>query len=63
MFDFFGRLARANLHITDLQFCTPDGFRKFADRLCAQAGGGWKRKTVKVNVPGFPHLKARPPAR
>ena len=57
MFDFFGRLANENLHVTDLQFCTPDSFRKFADALCSRAGSGWQRVTLPVKVEGFPEIQ------
>jgi hypothetical protein len=60
MFDFFGRLANENLHVTDLQFCTPDGFRKFADTLCSRAGSGWQRVTLPVRVEGYPEIQVAP---
>ena len=59
MFSFFGRLANENLHVTDLQFSTPDAFRSFADKLCSRADSGWQRVKLPVEVEGFPNLKAR----
>jgi hypothetical protein len=57
MFGFFTRMAEDDLCMKDLHFCSHKTFRAHVDKLCGQAGSGWRRVKLPVEVPGFPHLQ------
>jgi hypothetical protein len=57
MFGFFTRMAEDDLSMKDLHFCSHKTFRAHVDKLCGQAGSGWRRVKLPVEVPGFPHLQ------
>ena len=55
----FTRLAKDDLAINDLDYCSHKTFRKYVDELCSRADSGWTRVTIPVKVVGFPKLEAR----
>jgi hypothetical protein len=60
MFGFFTRLAKDEIRMDELDFCSHKTFRAYVDKLCGQAGSGWRRVKLPVEVPGFPHLLLPP---
>lgn len=59
MFQYFKKLSKAQLSITDLRFSSHTTFRAYVDKLCSAENSGWTRQEIEVHVEGFPELKAR----
>jgi len=59
MFQFFKKLHKEQLSVTDLHFSSHTTFRAYVEKLCSEENSGWTRVTIPVEVEGFRHLQAR----